>query len=168
MTRKLELVAENGTLTIAGKEAVLRAERQLYADKGSLTYTGNNADLSRDYRVVAELGSYTIQGNPADLNYSRAILLQSGSYTVSGQAARLYESSFFYNDSEVIYVPQEINTVLVPPAVQDADETIVVPAEVQRLTLDFEDRQITVPADDPVEELAEYRESVAEARMRTA
>ena len=42
------------------------------------------------------------------------------------------------------------------------------PAEVQQIVLDFEDRQITVPADDPVEELTEYRSAVGEARMRTA
>ena len=78
----------------------------------------------------------------------------------------MYESTFFYTDSEIIYVPQEINTILIDPAVVDAGITIEVPFEIQTATLDYEDRTIIIPVNDNIEELTEYRESLAESRLR--
>lgn len=139
----------------------------LDAAAGTYTVVGYPVTFAVDRALLAGAGQYTIGGYSVTLAHNHVISAQSGNYTVTGQAASLYNELFFYIDVEVIYVPQETNFVLVPPAVVSADETIAVPAEVQLLTLDFEDRQITVPVDDPIEELAEYRESAAEARLRT-
>ncbi len=146
MTRRITLVAANGQYNQTSYDAAFAFFRVMYADTTS----------------------YSLVGYPATLGYARSIFLQSGNYTVTGNAARLYESAFFYIDSEVIYVPQEVSTLLIPPAALDADEPIVVPDEIQRLSLGFEDRQIAVPADEPIEELTEYRDAVGEARMRMA
>lgn len=144
--RTFTLVASNDTYGVAGQPITFRADRV--------------------FSLAA--ATYSVDGQIVYLKRPRFIIAQTGNYTVTGIAARLYESSFFYTDSEVIYAPQELDTVLVPPAVVDADENIVVPAEVQLVMLGFEDREIAVPADEPIEELAEYRESAAEARLRTA
>lgn len=98
----------------------------------------------RTFLLEADTGSYAYTGYGAILGYSRVILTQSGSYTINGHAARLYDSSFFYNDVEVICVAEELRS----------------------LSLNCEDRLIQVPVGYPVEELAEDRESAAEARMR--
>ena len=146
------MVASNNNIALLATEApdtasfsINRAFR-LDAAKGGYTYTGYAGLLVFSRGISAGFGGYNVTGYSTALTAAKVIRVDNGTYTVTGHAARLYESSFFYNDVEVIYVP----------------------AEVQRLTLDFENRQIAVLADEPVEELTEYRESVAEARMRTA
>jgi hypothetical protein len=68
----------------------------------------------------------------------------AGIYTVMGYPARLYTSAFGYNDTEVIYVPPNI----------------------QHMTVAYEDRSIMISSNDNIEELEEYREAVTRNRMR--
>jgi hypothetical protein len=117
----------------------------LDAESGMYTQTGYTSALMYGRGVAAEPYSYAINGNPAALVWDRVIITQPGNYTIDGFSARLYQSSFFYTDSEIIYVPEELHT----------------------LVLDCENRLIAVPAGAAVEELAEYRESAVEARMRS-
>jgi hypothetical protein len=154
------IVLGSSTISLGGPDLMLEALG------GTYVQTGHEVSFSYVRVLNADTTDYSLIGYPVTFSYERYFFAGPGNYTVTGNTARLYGSAFFYIDSEIIFVPQEVSTLLIPPAALDADEPIVVPAEIQLLSLDLEDRQITVPADESIEELTEYREAVGEARMR--
>jgi hypothetical protein len=113
-------------------------------DAGAVTFAGNDATLAADRFIYPDAGQMNIAGLPVNLAYFRAITAGSQAYVITGYSARLYQSSFFYNDTEITFAPQEVRA----------------------LTIYFEDRVIRVPANPDVKRLAEYREADGEPRLR--
>jgi hypothetical protein len=113
-------------------------------DAGAVTFTGNDAILAADRFIYPDAGQMNIAGLPVNLAYFRAITAGSQAYVITGYSARLYQSSFFYNDTEITFAPQEVRA----------------------LTIYFEDRVIRVPANPDIKRLAEYREADGEPRLR--
>jgi hypothetical protein len=163
-TRKFYLNTTSYTQT--GNSALFTYVRKLISDYGIISLTGNSNTFQRGVSISAVSGTYQQAGGLVTFTHNYPFNLGTINYLSNGYAARLYESTFFYTDSEIIYVPQEINTILIDPAVVDAGITIEVPFEVQTATLDYEDRTIIIPVNDNIEELTEYRESLAESRLR--
>jgi hypothetical protein len=111
---------------------------------GAVTFTGNAADLVAARFLYPDVGQMNIAGLPVNFVYFRAIAAGSQEYVITGYSARLYQSSFFYNDTEITFAPQEVRA----------------------LTIYFEDRVIRVPANPDIKRLAEYREADGEPRLR--
>jgi hypothetical protein len=137
----------------------------LDAGAGAFTLQGNPASLKAARSINAESGQYSIAAPDAVLAYFRVLTAGSTSYDLIGHTARLYRSTFFYNDTEIVFVPPEVQHIIVAPESR-ADDVITVSAEVQHLTLAFEDRLIPVPADLDAERLPEYRDIETEPRLR--
>lgn len=115
-------------------------------ESGVVTLQGNDARLATTRQLCADPAQYSLSGNVAILAHYRMLNTGSGDYNIAGATPRLYQSSFFYNDTEIVYVPQEI----------------------QDVQLVFEERTVFVPAGPTAERLAEYRESSGEARLRAS
>lgn len=113
----------------------------LVASGSTYFQTGYTVTFPLGRAIVVTQGVYSQIGKNASLFYTNAFTIN---YALTGYSANLYKTIFFYTDSEVIYVPQTIQTS----------------------TLDYENRTITVPAKVNIEELAEYRAAVAESRLR--
>lgn len=166
LAHALSLAAYGGSFAEVGRDVGLRAARQVALQSASLSLTGYQVAYRVDRALFPSYLSYSLNDGKTILKYARFLTPNSGGYISSGYNARLYESSFFYNDSEVIYVPSETNTMFIAPKVVDADVSIEVPFEVQLVQVEEERRTIKVPANDNIEELAEYRIADAENRMR--
>jgi hypothetical protein len=114
------------------------------ASAGVFTLQGNDAALAASRFLYPATGQYSQDGRVAILAHYRRLNARSANYIISGRIARLYQSSFFYNDVEIIFVPPEI----------------------QHAELVFENRVVLVNADWTVERLAEDREASGEPRLR--
>jgi trimeric autotransporter adhesin len=160
-------------ITLAATEAQDTADVQVIravpfnVAPGVVTLQGNDAALTAERFFYPEAAQYSYSGNVATLAYYRRVNPASAGYSVIGHTPRLYQSSFFYIDTEIVFVPLDVQHIFVAPESR-TDDVITVPAGVQRLTLDFEDRLILMPADLDVERLPEYRDSEAEPRLRAS
>lgn len=83
------LVAAQGSYSLTGQAAGLRASRSLTAAQGSYSLNGQAATLRKSYPLVAAQGSYSLTGQPAGLAVARVMAASQGSYTLSGQPAGL-------------------------------------------------------------------------------
>lgn len=86
------LTAAQGTYSHSGQAAVLRASRKLAAAQGSYAHTGQAANLRADRRLSAAQGSYSHTGQAAALRRSFTLVAGQGSYTITGQDAALRAS----------------------------------------------------------------------------
>jgi hypothetical protein len=134
------------TATEAPDTAAFAATRNvpLVAAPGVVTLQGNSAVLAAFRAFYPESGQYSQSPSPGTLAHYRRLNARSANYIISGHIARLYQSSFFYNDVEIIFVPPEI----------------------QHAELVFENRVVLVNAGWTVERLAEDREASGEPRLR--
>lgn len=83
------LVAAQGSYSLTGQAAGLRASRSLTAAQGSYSLNGQAATLRKSYPLVAAQGSYSLTGQPAGLAVARVITAAQGSYALTGIAANL-------------------------------------------------------------------------------
>lgn len=86
------LPAAQGSYTITGTAANLRAARKLPAAQGAYALTGNPAILRAGRRLTAAPGAYTLTGAAANLikgTAPRALEAAGGSYIITGRAATL-------------------------------------------------------------------------------
>ena len=159
----------SGSYSQTGYDVAFSATRAMYPSPGSYSYLGNNARVAADRQLAAATDSYALTGQAVSFRsgfnlfalpgqyafngYDAALVHgywinagQNAQYTVTGSAARLLQSSYFYTDSEVIYVPDQVRTMAVLP----------------------EERYILVPPKPVLEEYAEDRTVEAEARIRAS
>lgn len=94
------LTAANGSYSLTGQAAGLKAARILTAAQGSYTITGGTAYI--DTSINAAQGSYTLTGQAATLIYSgggnRTITADSGSYTLTGFASSIVSARRLQSD----------------------------------------------------------------------
>lgn len=83
------LTAAQGSYSLTGQAAGLRASRILTAAQGSYSLSGQDATLRKSYPLVAAQGSYSLTGQPAGLAVARVITAAQGSYALTGIAANL-------------------------------------------------------------------------------
>lgn len=83
------LVAAQGSYSLSGQAAGLRASRILTAAQGSYSLTGQDAALRKTYPLIAAQGSYSLNGQSANLVVTRVLAAAQGSYALTGQAANL-------------------------------------------------------------------------------
>jgi hypothetical protein len=86
------LPAAQGSYTITGSAAGLRAARRVTASPGAYTLTGNAATLRAARRLTAAPGAYAITGNAANLikgTAPKSLQAAAGSYVITGRPAGL-------------------------------------------------------------------------------
>lgn len=83
------LTAAQGSYSLAGQAAGLRANHILTAAQGSYSLNGQDATLRKSYPLVAAQGSYSLSGQDAALRASRVLSAAQGNYALNGQAANL-------------------------------------------------------------------------------
>lgn len=120
------------------------ATNQLVAVRGVYTIDGKNAVIRHDWQLISQTRSYAITAGTSNLVHGYWIQPVTGTYQSIGYSALLYESSFFYTDNEIIYVPWSQSSIMVSA----------------------ENRTIALLPTYPVEELSEYRTETAEPRLR--
>jgi hypothetical protein len=153
------------TATLAATEArdtaAFSAQRiiSLDADAGTFTLTGNDAELLRIRTLPADFGSYTVTGEDAGLIYDRVIQAERGTYTYTGVPALIYHTIFFYADSEIVYVPAEVKTIVMGSQ-NLLDEGVSVPAESRLVVMSYEERAVWVPPQVRVEPLEQAEQHV--------
>lgn len=89
-------------------------------------------------------GTYSYSGFQSGRARALQIRPVTGTYLLDGYTARIFKSSFSYGDTEIIYVPSEINSATVPG----------------------EYRIVALSKDYSLEELFEEREAEAGPRLR--
>lgn len=83
------LTAAQGSFTLTGQAAALRAARLLTAAQGSHTLTGQAANLLAGRRLAAAQGSFALTGQSANLLAQRILAASQGAYALTGQDASL-------------------------------------------------------------------------------
>lgn len=89
------LTGDSTSLTLAGQDAVLIANRRLTADASALTLAGQDATLTVQRRLASDSMSLTLAGQDATLTYTPVsgatytLSAASGSLTLEGQDATL-------------------------------------------------------------------------------
>lgn len=81
------LTAAQGSYSLSGQAAILRAGRVLVAAQGTYTLTGQAAALGRGWKVVAVQGTYTLSGQAAGLKRGLKVTAAQGTYTITGSDA---------------------------------------------------------------------------------
>lgn len=92
----LQLVAEAGSLTLAGQALVFRRSLRIRLGAGLFSLSGNDLDLVPDlkfYELLLGSGSYSVTGKNVTLRASRKLPVGAGSFTISGQSASLRKST---------------------------------------------------------------------------
>lgn len=90
--QQYSLTAAQGSFSLTGQAAGLRADRKLSAAQGSYTLTGQPAGLLQGRALAASLGSYALSGQAAGLFAQRRLSAAQGNYALTGQAAALVKS----------------------------------------------------------------------------
>ncbi len=156
----------SGTYSVSGNATGFRVARKTYVTTGSYTQTGFTSTASRGRTVTITTGTYNLTGNAIafgrlinflfgtgsitvtpynpTLIHGYSLSNNTGSYLATGHDPDLYRTTFFYIDSQVVYVPYEIRTMF----------------------LEYEDRTLQIEAREGIEELSEDRVAVAENRIR--
>lgn len=83
------LTAAQGSYSLTGQSAALRAARTIAAAQGTYSLTGQAVGLLAARKVVAAQGSYSLTGQAAGLTATRNVTAAQGTYTITGQAAGL-------------------------------------------------------------------------------
>jgi hypothetical protein len=120
------------------------ATNQLVAVQGTYTLAGQEVIIRHDWQLAGQTESYLINPGTSDLVHGYWIEPVTGTYQSIGYSALLYESSFFYIDNEIIYVPWSQSSIMVSG----------------------ENRTVALLPTPVVEELVEYRTETAEPRLR--
>jgi hypothetical protein len=81
------LSAAQGSYTLTGQAAALRAARNVAAAQGSYALTGQAAALKAARRIAAGQGAYALTGQAASLAAARAVAAAQGAYVLTGQAS---------------------------------------------------------------------------------
>lgn len=122
------------TYEVTGKNARLARLYTLYPDAQEFAFQGYSASVRYDRKFVAQ-GEYLVSGQSLILRHAHVARIGAGAFNVSGQnarvareffvratpggyvvtgiPARLFESSFFYTDSETLYPEQELRSMSV-------------------------------------------------------
>jgi len=93
-------------------------------DVGTVSVLGYAPQVPTIYVLDAASGSYAVVGNAATLARTWNIPLPSGTYEVTGYPAGLYVGDNSAIDEDVVTVPAEVRTMVLPPE----DRVMVVPA----------------------------------------
>lgn len=120
------------------------ATNQLVAAQSSYSVVGQVASIRHDWQLVPDLGLYNVAPGTSNLVHGYNFFTVTAQYQYVAYDPRLYESSFFYSDNEIIYVPWSQSSIMVLE----------------------ENRTIALLPTYEVEELAEYRTETAEPRLR--
>jgi hypothetical protein len=120
------------------------ATNQLVADQAVYTVAGQIAVIRHDWQLVTNPGAYDTIPGTSNLVHGYNFFSVTAVYQYTGYSPRIYESSFFYVDNEIIYVPWSQSSIMVSG----------------------ENRTIALLPTATVEELAEYRTETAEPRLR--
>lgn len=120
------------------------ATNQFVIGQGAYAVVGQIASVTHQWQLVGAVGSYAITPGTSNLVHGYNFFSVTATYQYTGYSARLYESSFFYVDNEIIYVPWSQSSIMVSE----------------------ENRTIALLPTYPTEELAEYRTETAEPRLR--
>jgi len=120
------------------------ATNQFVIGQGAYAVAGQIANVTHQWQLVSAVGSYAITPGTLRFVHGYQFISITATYQYTGYAARLYESSFFYVDNEIIYVPWSQSSIMISE----------------------ENRTITILPAYPTEELAEYRTETAEPRLR--
>lgn len=83
------LTAAQGSFTLSGQAAALKAGRKVTASQGSFTLSGQAASLKAGRKLTAAQGSFSLSGQAATLKAARRITAAQGTFTLTGQAAAL-------------------------------------------------------------------------------
>lgn len=83
------LTAAQGTFSLSGQSATLRADRKLSAASGAFALSGNAAALRYGYKLTASAGSFALSGKAANFKRTYALAASSGSFVLSGKNAGL-------------------------------------------------------------------------------
>jgi hypothetical protein len=138
----------------------------LDAGAGALTLAGNPADLLASRFLYPETGQMVFFGFPNELVYFRVFPVGAGQISITGYPARLYQSSFFYNDYEVVFAPEEMRVITVSAPASQSDPVIYAGWENRFATAGAESRMVLVPPDLTVDAMSENRSADGEPRLR--
>lgn len=83
------IAAAQGTYTLSGQTATLAVARTLAAGQGAYSISGQNVTLIATRTIAAGQGTYSLSGQDATLRAARTLTAASGTYTLSGQDATL-------------------------------------------------------------------------------
>ena len=107
------IVANTGKYKVTGKSAVLRFGWYLYPAAGQYKITGTNIPVTADRELYAGLGKYTYTGFAYNLRATRKFPASFGQYNITIQQNRMFLSSFFVGDSEIVVVrPEQIVSIV--------------------------------------------------------
>lgn len=147
-----QLYPVRGVYADSGITSRLVFGRRVTATKSSFSLTGRSAFFRQGYR--AYLGDKQFYVNPPTVvlrkGYKR--FSATGEFTVQSVARRIYFSSFFYQDYEVVYVPDEVRSLLLSQVTYDGyikviieHNTLYCSVEETTSTVDYEPRLLYVP-----------------------
>lgn len=120
------------------------ATNQLVAVQGSYVVAGQTTGLIATRNLLATTSSYAVTAGTSNFVHGYNFFSVTAVYQYTGYSPRIYESSFFNVDNEIIYVPWSQSSIMISE----------------------ENRTIAILPDYPTEELAEYRTETAEPRLR--
>lgn len=83
------LTAGQGSYTLSGQTAALKASRDVSAGVGAFAIAGQAASLKVGRKLTAAQGSFALAGQAASLRSSRTITAAQGSFALSGQTTEL-------------------------------------------------------------------------------
>jgi hypothetical protein len=100
--------------------------RRVTAANSSFSLNGSTATFRQDYR--AYVGGKQFYVNPPTVILRKGYKRYSsgGEFTVQSVARRVYFSSFFYQDYEVVYVPDEVRALLLQRVTYDGYMKVIV------------------------------------------
>lgn len=83
------LTAAQGSFSLNGQAATLKAARLITAAQGSYALNGQAATLNATRKITAAQGSYALNGQAAGLTSTRKLTAAQGAYALNGQASTL-------------------------------------------------------------------------------
>jgi len=95
-------------ITPAGSPPLQRHDFVALLDYGVYTLFGQDVTAIRTHQLWAEGGVYLLDFSGTNIAQSFYLDLEAGVYRVLVGNARLYQSSYFYGDPEMIRVPAEV------------------------------------------------------------
>lgn len=145
---------------------VITRNPNLYAGIGTFEIDGFSVPMKADRTLFAEPAEYLVSSDPLRISYDRSLVAARGFYTLSGLPARLYQSAFFYTDSEIVLVRPEIQYISIAPQIEIETLTVIVPPETQVIMIASEDNIIAIPPDPDPRVLVECRGANSDPRLR--
>lgn len=112
-------------------------------DGGLYEIAGGTAIIARDAVLSADGGQYQVNGGTSIVARHRNFRADGGQYSVHGGSVRIYQSSFFYGDPEILRVPAEVRVMRKLPVHEDDDTGVMsLPAEVTLMRKPVEPRDM--------------------------